>query len=153
MKPWMLRYLLHLWPPYWGSGIRVMSTAADWRRIEVALPLRWYNKNYVGTHFGGSLFAMTDPFYMLMLMHILGPQYYVWDKAGAIEFIQPGRGRVHAVFEVGDALLDEIRRATDGGEKYFRDLEVFIRNTAGEPVARVVRTLYIRKKPAYRRPG
>lgn len=150
MKPWMLKAALHLWPPYWGTGIRVVSVSPDWRKAQVAMPLRWYNKNYVGTHFGGSLFAMTDPFYMLMLMHVLGREYYVWDKAASIDFIRPGRGRVTAYFEVTDAALEQIRRATAGGEKHFHDFEVRIEDAGGEPVARGVRTLYVRRKPAYR---
>ena len=32
--------------------------------MTVKLTLRWYNRNYVGTHFSGNLFTMTDPFYM-----------------------------------------------------------------------------------------
>ena len=36
--------------------------AEDYRHARVELRQRWYNRNYVGTHFGGSLFAMTDPF-------------------------------------------------------------------------------------------
>ena len=42
--------------------------------IDVEMKLRWWNANYVGTHFGGSLFAMTDAFYMLMVMAKLGKE-------------------------------------------------------------------------------
>ncbi len=80
--------------------------------------LSWYNRNYVGTQFGGSLYSMVDPFYMLMLMENLGRDYIVWDKAASIDFISPGKGPVYAEFFIDEALLDEVRRQTEGGEKY-----------------------------------
>ena len=97
MRAGMLRRLMNLWPPFLFSGIRVTHLADDWREAEVEMRLRWYNRNWVGVHFGGSLFAMTDPFYMLLLIHLLGPDHVVWDKAAAIDFVRPGRGRVRAL--------------------------------------------------------
>lgn len=146
------KYLLPLWPPFLAMGIRIEHVSADFRRIVVGMKLRWRNANYVGTHFGGGLFAMTDPFYMLMLLHALGRDYYVWDKAGAIDFVKPGFGKVTARFEINDAVLADIRRHTAGGNKYFKDLPVEIVDSSGETVARVVRTLYIRLK-SHRRPA
>lgn len=35
---------------------------------------------------------MTDPFFMLMLIHILGKEFVVWDKAAHIDFIKPSQG-------------------------------------------------------------
>lgn len=145
-KPWLLKRLLPLWPPYWGTGIRVASVSEDYREITVAMSLTWYNKNYVGTHFGGSLFAMTDPFYMLMFMKNLGSNYYVWDKAGAIEFIKPGRGEVRAKFQITEEALANVQQATAGGDKYFQDMEIEIFDHQQEIVARVTRKLYFRKK-------
>lgn len=149
-KPWALKRLVPWWPPYWGTGVRIDYVAADYRAIDVSMKLTWYNRNYVGTHFGGSLFAMTDPFYMLMLIKNLGDHYYVWDKAASIDFISPGRSKVTAHFRVSDALLDDIRAHTESGEKYLKDIEVPITDEKGELVAKVVRTLYIRKRPEYR---
>ena len=82
-----LRRLLNLWPPYLFTGVRVRAIADDWRHAEVALRARGRNRNYVCTHFGGSLFAMTDPFWMLMVIHALGRDYIVWEKAGEVEFL------------------------------------------------------------------
>jgi hypothetical protein len=48
--------------PFRGAGIVVTALAADWRHARVVLRERALNRNYVGVHFGGSLFAMTDPF-------------------------------------------------------------------------------------------
>ena len=94
----VLRLLINSWPPLLGAGIKIKSLSRDYRDIVVNLSLRWYNKNYVGTHFGGSIFAMTDPFYMLMLIKNLGDEYIVWDKAAQIDFKKPGTGVLTAHF-------------------------------------------------------
>jgi hypothetical protein len=109
------------------------------------MKLRWYNRNYVGTHFGGSLAAMTDPFYMLMLIHILGNEYTVWDKTSTIDFIAPGRGTVTARFRLNDDQIAEIKNETAEGKAYFPALSVDIVNESGEVVAHVKKKLYVRK--------
>ena len=81
----LLRFGLNLYPPYIGAGIRVQYITPDCRHARVKMALRWYNRNFVGTQFGGSLYSMVDPFYMLLLMPLLGDDYIVWDKAGEIE--------------------------------------------------------------------
>jgi acyl-coenzyme A thioesterase PaaI-like protein len=149
-KPWAAKYLLRLWPPYWGMGIRIEHVSEDFRQIVVTMKFAWWNRNYVGTQFGGSLFAMTDPFYMLMLHKALEPDYFVWDKGACIDFIKPGKSKVRARFEIDDAMLEDIRRHTARGEKYFKDLSLDIVDASGEVVARVKRTLYLRKKPHLR---
>ena len=141
-----LRRVMNLWPPYLFSGVRVRAIASDWRHAEIELRSHWWNRNYVGVHFGGNLFSMTDPFWMLLTMNALGKDYIVWDKAGAIDFRKPGRGTVRAHFRLDDAMLDEIRVATAGGEKYLRWCETEIVDADGEIVARVRKQLYIRRK-------
>jgi len=108
--------------------------------------MRWYNRNYVNTHFGGSLYAMADPFFMLMLIHILGKEFLVWDKAAHIDFIKPDRGTVFARFLIQEEQIEAIIKNTSGGQKDFPEFMVDIENEAGEKVARVVKTLYIKKK-------
>ncbi|HEU4578094.1 MAG TPA: DUF4442 domain-containing protein [Polyangiaceae bacterium] len=145
MQARWFRHLINLWPPFVGAGIRVTRITPDWRRLEVEMGLRWYNRNYVGTHFGGSLFAMTDPFLMLMAIHNLGREYVVWDRAGEIEFVAPGRSRVTAVFQLAESDLEEMRAHTSGGEKYLRWFSLEIRGEDGALVARVRRQLYVRR--------
>ncbi|MFA5912916.1 MAG: DUF4442 domain-containing protein [Burkholderiales bacterium] len=146
MKAGWLRFGMNLWSPFRGGGIRVKRIAPDYREIEVELSLKWHNRNYTGTHFGGSLYAMTDPFYMLMLIHVLGPQYFVSHKGGAIEYLLAARDKVHARFSLDDAAIADIKAHTAGGEKYLPQFEVDVKNDAGEIVARAVHTLYIRRK-------
>ncbi|SDV09847.1 DUF4442 domain-containing protein [Pseudomonas mucidolens] len=146
-KARLLRWLMTLYPPYLGAGIRVRHISKDFRQIKVRMGLGWYNRNYVGTQFGGSLYSMVDPFFMLMLMENLGRGYIVWDKAATIDFISPGKGPVFAEFSIDETLLDEVRRQTDGGAKYLPRLKVEIHDGFGTLVARVDKTLYVRRKP------
>jgi len=145
--PRLFRCIVNLWPPFLGAGIRVTRISKDWRGITVRLHMHALNRNYVGTHFGGSLFAMTDPFYMLMLMHLLGKGYRVWDKTATIEFVKPVRGAVSADFEIGrDRISEIVKRAADG-EPHFEPFSVDVKDRAGEVVARVHKTIYVRKNP------
>jgi acyl-coenzyme A thioesterase PaaI-like protein len=137
---------MSLWPPFLGAGIRVKHIAADYKEVVVSMKLRWYNRNYVGTHFGGSLAAMTDPFYMLMLIHVLGNGYTVWDKTSTIDFLAPGRGTVTARFILKDDQIAEIKRKTADGDPYYPEFSVDIVNELGEVVATVAKKLYVRKK-------
>jgi len=146
MNPRYLKLLINLYPPYWGTGITVRSISPDYREVRVRMKMRWYNRNYVKTHFGGSLYAMTDPFYMVMLIHILGNGFVVWDKAAHIDFIKPSRGTVTAKFVISEEQIGDILRNTSDGQKYLPQFSVDIEDEAGERVARVVKTLYIRKK-------
>ncbi|KJS31255.1 MAG: hypothetical protein VR64_12485 [Desulfatitalea sp. BRH_c12] len=146
MTPTLFKLLINAYPPYWATGITIRSLAADYTRMTVQMKMHWYNRNYVGTHFGGSLYAMTDPFYMLMLIQILGKSYVVWDKAAGIEFVKPGTGTLTAEFRVDRDLVDTIVTRTANGQKYLPDLSVEIKDAAGDIVARILKTLYIRKK-------
>ena len=152
MRASLFRHGLNLWPPYLLAGIHLTHLSDDYRRARVELRMRPWNRNYVGTHFGGSLFAMTDPFWMLLLMRLLGREYYVWDQSGAIDFLKPGRGTVSARFDIDDAVLAEIRQATAGGAKYLHWFENEVVDAGGEVVARVRKQVYVRRKPD-RRPA
>ena len=141
-----LRRLINLWPPFLFAGIRCTQISPNFDGAQVVLHERWYNRNYVGTHFGGSLFAMTDPWYMLLLLRRLGPDYLVWDRRAAIEFIAPGRGTVKAAFHLGDARLAEIIDATRDGDKHLAQFGIDVTDAAGELVATVDKTVYVRRK-------
>ena len=141
-----LRHALNLWPPFLFAGIHVAAIADDWTHARVELRMRPWNRNYVGTHFGGSLFAMADPFFMIMLIELLGPGYVVWDKAGTVRFRRPGRGTVRARFEIPPGRVDEIRRAVDSGARVEPTFAVAIVDEQGEVVAEIEKLLSVRKK-------
>jgi len=138
--------LMNFYPPYIGAGIRVKYISPDFLRAEIEMKLRWWNKNLVGTHFGGSLMSMSDPFYMLLLVQNLGRDYIVWDKASSIKFKKPGRGKVTCVFEITAELIEQIK--TEVGELGKKDyvLPLTITNQEGEVICELEKTVYVRKK-------
>jgi len=142
----LLILMANLWFPFRGAGIKIAYASSDYRRVEVKMRLTWFNRNYVGTHFGGSLYALTDPFYMMMLINNLGSDYIVWDKAAKIDFIKPGRGTVRAVFTLTEDDIEHIRSTADRQGKYIFDKKVEVLDESGEVVASVIKTLYVRNK-------
>lgn len=146
-SPPALKLLFNLYPPYLMTGIVVREIARDWRRIVVSMGLHWYNRNYFGTHFGASLYAMTDPFYVIMLSRNIGPDYIVWDRSAEIEFLRPGRGRVTTEFVLSPAMIDSVLEATADDAKHHPTWPVEVCDASGEIVARVQKTLYVRRKP------
>lgn len=146
--------LFGLYAPFLGAGIRVQHVSPTLDRIRVRMPLRWWNQNLLGTHFGGSLYAMCDPFFPWMLMEQLGPGYVVWDKAAAIRFRRPGRGQVTAEFVVPPDRVAEIRAAADAGRKVEPTFTAQVVDGKGEVVAEVDKLLYVRRQaPATDRQG
>jgi acyl-coenzyme A thioesterase PaaI-like protein len=150
MSPRLLRWGMNFWPPFRGAGIRVRHIAGDWSEVRVELRAGRIRRNFVGTHYGGSLFSMTDPFYALMLIHRLGERYLVWDQAASIDFVSPGRGAVTAAFSLTEERIREIERQAAAGQKVLPQFDVEVRDEAGALVARVRKTLYVRLKPRYR---
>jgi uncharacterized protein DUF4442 len=141
-----LRWMMNLWPPFLGAGIRVKRLQPDWRAIDVEMNLRFWNANYVGTHFGGSLYSMTDPFYMLMLIENLGRDYIVWDKSASIRFRKPGKGKMHAGFRLSSDEIEGIRQALETQEKFEPTFVVEVKDETGEVIAEVQKVLHVRKK-------
>ena len=142
----VLLYLWNFWPPYWGAGIKIDVISRDYKYARTRLKRRPWTKNIVDTQFGGSIYAMVDPIYMVMLMMILGRDYIVWDKAATIRFRKPGKGRVRAEFRLTDAQLDNIREQLQTLPKYEPTFTVEVKDDAGEVVAVVEKVLHIRKK-------
>ena len=141
----MLR-AINIWPPFLAAGIHV-RWGADMRSAEVEMRMHFWNRNYVGTHYGGSLYSMTDPFYMLMLMEDLGRDYIVWDKAATIRFRKPGKGTVRAEFRLTQEQLDDIRSTLASQEKYEPTFLVEVKDSTGTVVAEVQKVIHIRRKP------
>jgi acyl-coenzyme A thioesterase PaaI-like protein len=146
MKASRLRRVMNWWPPFLFSGMHITKMSDDFRHVVVELRSHWYNKNYVGTHFGGSLFAMTDPFWMIMVLRNLGNDYLVWDKAAEIEFIKPGKGLVRAEFILHEDALASIKNATTGNDKHLQWFTVEVLDAQNEVVARVKKLVYARRK-------
>jgi len=141
------RFVLnYLWPPWWFTGIKITSINADFTQIKVRMSLRFYNRNYVGTHFGGNLFAMTDPFYMLMLLKNLGGDFIVWDKAAQIKFVAPGRSCVYASFNLEQSTLETLRNDIAQTNPLHMTFPISVVDASGKLIATIEKQIYIRKK-------
>lgn len=145
-NPWVFKTFMNLWKPFRGVGIKVTDISDDFRYVRVKLKKKWNNQNYVGTQYGGSIYSMTDPFYMLMLLKNLGRDYYVWDKGALIDFVSPGKTDLIAEFKFDETLLNKIKTETASGNKYVFDLPVEIYDLNKNLVATVTKKMYTRKK-------
>lgn len=145
LSPKQLKRVLNIYPPYLGAGIKVSYISPDWKELQVSMALRWYNRNAVGTHFGGSLYAMIDPHLMLLLMRLLGKDYLVWDLQASIEFVKATKQEVWAAFKISDEAIEEIKQNTRGGEKYLARFPIEIRDEDNQLVAKGEKVIYIRK--------
>jgi hypothetical protein len=142
----LFRWGFNLWPCYRGTGARVTYIADDWREVRIRLPLSWRTRNYVGSIFGGSLYAAVDPFYMIMLIQLLGPDFTVWDKAAAIRFRRPGQTPLTATFTLDDAELAEIRRLLQEQPKLDRTYRVTLVDAAGTLHAEMEKVIHISRR-------
>ena len=145
-KSRLKRWGFNLFPAYRGTGGRVAYIADDFREVRVRLPLSWRTRNYVGSIYGGSLYGAVDPIYMIMLIHLLGPTYVVWDKAASIRFRKPGRTTLYATFIIDDAELDAIRDATASGQSVDRTYNVDLVDAEGVVHASVEKVIYVKRK-------
>lgn len=145
----MIRRFINLWPPFLFSGIRIARIADDWKRLDAELRLRWWNRNMLGTMFGGSLFAMMDPFYPLLLQHHLGRGYIIWTKSAEVEFLSPGRSVARAAFLLDGDIVEEIRAATAEGGKSEPQFCAVVSDPEGRVIARANLRFHIRRiRPA-----
>ena len=138
--------MINWYPPYIGAGIKLKKVNQDKTRMEVELRKTWFNKNLFGTHFGGSLYSMCDPFYVFIVHNYLGRDYVVWDKSAEIKFIKPGTGKVRAIFEISQEKLLHLKGEVDSVGKHTAIFETVITNESDELVAKVRKEIYMRKK-------
>lgn len=141
-----LEKAIRYYGPFLGAGVKLDDMSKDYRHAKVSMPLTFYNKNYMGTQFGGSLYAMTDPWYMLMLIKNLGKNYIVWDKGATIQFKKPGRGKVFAEFVLTQEVIDEIKAYVEVNTKMDYTFKVEVKDEKGTLICSVDKVLYIRKK-------
>ncbi|KAB2878462.1 DUF4442 domain-containing protein [bacterium] len=137
---------INWYPPFLGAGIRVKEVDRKEKIIEVEMKLRFWNRNYVGTHYGGSLYSMCDPFFMLILMRKLGKDYIVWDKSAQIKFVKPGSGKVKARFHVPDEKIQSIKEELEAKKKADYEFEVSVTDEQNNIVAEVKKLIYVRKR-------
>ncbi len=141
-----LEKAINFYGPFLGAGVRLEEMTKDYRYARVTMPLRFYNKNYMGTQFGGSLYSMVDPWYMLMLIKNLGREYIVWDKGATIQFKKPGTGTVQAEFRLNQEIIEEIKLHVKENKKMDYIFKVEVKDQSGKLICEVDKVVYIRKK-------
>jgi hypothetical protein len=142
----LYRWGFNIYPAYRGTGGWITYIAKDWREIHVKVPLSWQTRNYVGTIFGGSLYAAVDPFYMIMLIKSLGPEYVVWDKAASIRFKRPGRETLFAKFKLREEELVSIKFELENSSKLDRHYQVELQDKSGLVHVLVEKKIFIARK-------
>ncbi len=140
------RLKFNFFPAYRGTGARIVNISADYREIRVKIPLTWRTRNYVGTIYGGSMYAGIDPIYMLMLIKNLGFKYVVWDKAANIRFKRPGKETLFADFLLTQEELDEIKSLLETQKSIDRIYNAELKDKNGKIHCVIEKTLYIANK-------
>ena len=146
LRTFLFRQGFNLWPCYRGTGARVTHIASDWSEVRVTLPASLWTRNYVGTIFGGSMYAAVDPFFMIMLMKRLGPGFVVWDKAATIRFKKPGRTRLFARFTLPPGEEAAIHGALEHERSADRTYTVELVDGEGTLHASVEKVAYVRRE-------
>lgn len=144
---WLARGM-SVYPPLLGAGIRVVEFSDDWTLCRTELRLNRFNRNQQGTAFGGSIGAMSDAFFALLLWNQLGKGYHVWDTKAEIDYLSPGTSTVHGRFEVPREVAEQVRAEAAAGDKVLRWFETDLTLDDGTVVAHVRRQVYVRKRPA-----
>jgi acyl-coenzyme A thioesterase PaaI-like protein len=139
------RWGFNFFPAYRGTGARITYIAGDHREIRIKLPLNWRTRNYVGTIFGGSIYAAVDPVYMIMLIKNLGRDYLVWDKSATIRFRKPGRSTLFATFLLTQKELDEIRAELLSADRIDRVYVIHLVDADATVHAEIEKTIHVRR--------
>jgi hypothetical protein len=137
---------INIYPPLVGAGIKITYSSPDRLTFKVRMKLRWWNKNLVGVHYGGSLYSMCDPFYMMILLEKIGNEFIVWDKAATIRFKKPGKKTVFGTFHIPEEKIIQIREEVQKEGKKDFNFTVHVIDEDGDVVAEVDKLVYVKKK-------
>ncbi|MEQ6168414.1 DUF4442 domain-containing protein [Ekhidna sp. MALMAid0563] len=146
----LFKLFFNLSPMYRRTTGRVVKVERDFSSVEVKIPLSYKNKNYVGTIFGGSLFAATDPIYMVQLIQILGKDYVVWDKSSMVKFKRPANSDAFAAFAFTEDEISKLK--ADISEKKEVDLikPVLLKSKDGKLFCEIEKVIYVADKQFYK---
>ena len=140
------RTVFNFFPAFWSTGAKVTYLAADYKEVHLKLPLSWRTRNYVGTIFGGSMFASTDVLYFLLVLKNIGNDHIIWDKASSIRFKKPGKGILYAKAVISDEEIETIKKELQNTDKIVRDYHLDLIDEAGDVCASIEKTIHIRNK-------
>ena len=147
----IFKFGFNISPMYRRSTGRIKEVSVDIYKVKVKIPLSYKNRNYVGAIFGGSMFAATDPIYMIQLMQILGDKYVVWDKAATINYLRPAKENIQAIFEFTDEEIVAIKNRVVAENEINVVKRLELTNATGTIFARLEKTIYIASKDFYKK--
>lgn len=145
-KPKTVLNLISYWPPFLAAGISIKNFDLDQGFVESKLKINLINKNYFGTHFGGSLYSMCDPWYVFILAHMIGKDYIIWDVESSIKFKKAVAETVTAKFEISKELAQSIKFGANQADKVLPEFNTTIQTKDGIVVAEVYKKLYVKRK-------
>ena len=135
---------------YRRSCGKILTVSEDLHHVKVVIRLSYKNKNYVGSMFGGSLFAATDPIYMIQLMQILGKEYVVWDKATEIKFKRPVYQNAFVRFEFSSDEIQYIKQRVEAEKEIDLVKQLVITDSNEKIYTEISKTIYISSKTYYK---
>lgn len=144
------RRVLNIWPCIWCTGSRMTFVSGDFRELHVRLSLNFRTRNRVGTVYGGSIYSSVDPYFMLMMMEILGRDYVVWDKGATIKFVRPITDRVKCRFLISDKLVETVKSEIAANGQYIFELPLQYIDDEGKVYAVFTKTVYTASKEYYK---
>jgi acyl-coenzyme A thioesterase PaaI-like protein len=144
------RRALNVWPCIWCTGGKMTFISGDFKELHVQLKLNIRTRNRVGTVYGGSIYSSVDPYFMLMMMEILGKDYVVWDKGATVKFVRPITDKVKCRFLISDELVEKVKAEIAANGQYVFDMPLQYVDEEGKVYAVFTKTVYTASKEYYK---
>lgn len=135
---------------YRRTTAKLIDVSDDLHKVVITLRLNWKNKNYVGSIFGGSMLAATDPIYLIQLIQILGDDYVVWDKAVTARYKRPAKSRIYGTFLFSEEEIKDIKNKIAESHEIDITKTMNLIDEKQQIIATFSKTLYIADKQFYK---
>ena len=135
---------------YRRTTAKLIDVSDDLHKVVITLRLNWKNKNYVGSIFGGSMLAATDPIYLIQLIQILGDNYVVWDKAVTARYKRPAKSRIYGTFLFSKKEIKDIKNKIAESHEIDITKTMNLIDEKQQIIATFSKTLYIADKQFYK---
>lgn len=137
-------------PMYRRTTAKLIEVSDDLHKVVITLKPNWKNRNFVGTIFGGSMLAATDPIYMIQLMKILGDDYVVWDKSVEAYYRKPAKSKIFGEFIFSPEEITKIKDNVTNTNEINIVKTMSLLDEKQNIIATFNKTLYIADKRFYK---
>lgn len=145
-RAWVMRVGFNFHPAFRGTGGRVAYISPDLTHVRVRLPMARRTRNFVGSLYGGSLFAVTDGVHVAMLLTLMERNVIIWDKAASIRYRRPAYTTLYADFRLAADELEQIEQELDAQHETSRRYTIELKDDLGNIYTVVERMVYIADK-------